>query len=216
MGADSTRRASDRRQAEGPGWRSAGCAGEHRAVPRSTSPADAGRRGRLRRIGVLVVVASFVGIWGYVLWLTFTEGRAEPYDRLEDTRFAEAAEETCAPSAAFFASLPLASETDSPEERAELLDEATDELEEMVDRLDGLVSPRDAEEARAVGRWLDDYRTLVQDRREYAAAQRDPSHPRYDQPFVVTDRGGFQVDVLIEDFAHVNRMESCEPPDDVG
>lgn len=180
------------------------------------SPADADRRRGLRRIGVLVVVASFVVIWGYVLWLTFVEGRAEPRDRLDDERFTEAAEDTCAPSAARFASLPLASEVDTPEERADLLDEATDELERMVERLEGVVPPRDAEEARAVSRWLADYRTLVQDRRDYAAAQRDPSHPRYDQPFVVTDRGGFQVDVLIEDFAHVNRMESCEPPDDVG
>ncbi len=180
------------------------------------SPADADRRRGPRRLGVLLVVASFVGIWGYVLWLTFVEGRAEPRDRLEDTSFTEAAEDTCAPSSAFFASLPLASEVDSPEERADLLDEASDELEQMVERLDGLVRPRDAEEARAVRRWLDDYRTLVQDRREYAAAQRDPSHPRYDQPFAVTDRGGFQVDVLIEEFAHVNRMESCEPPNDVG
>lgn len=207
MAADDTRR---------PGWHRRPAAGDHRAVTDPSSPTTTGRRWGLRHLGVLVVVASFVGIWGYVMWLTFVEGRAEPRDRLDDVRFTEAAEDTCAPSAALFASLPLASEVHTPEERADLLDEATDELERMVDRLEGIVAPRDADEARAVARWLADYRTLVQDRREYAAAQRDPSHPRYDQPFVVTDRGGFQVDVLIEDFAHVNRMESCEPPDDVG
>lgn len=216
MGADSTRRAAASRQAREPVWRRGRCAGDHRAVTSTPSPADADRRRGLRRVGVLVVVASFVVIWGYVLWLTFVEGRAEPRDRLDDERFAEAAQDACAPSAALFASLPLASEVNTPEERADLLDEATDELERMVERLEGVVPPRDAEESRAVARWLADYRTLVRDRREYASAQRDPSHPRYDQPFVVTDRGGFQVDVLIEDFAHVNRMESCEPPDDVG
>ena len=47
------------------------------------------------------------------------------------------------------------------------------------------------------------------------AAQRDPSHPRYDRPFSVTDRGGYQIDVLVDDFARVNYMESCEAPDDV-
>jgi hypothetical protein len=185
-------------------------------VTETPSPADTDARRGLRRIAVLLVVASFVGIWGYILWLTFVEGRAEPRDRLGDTRWTEAAEETCAESTTFFASLPLASEVDSPEERADLLDQATDEVEVLVARLEGLVLPRDAEEARAVRRWLDDYRTYIQDRRAYAAAQRDPSHPRYDKPFLVTDRGGFQIDVLIEDFAHVNRMESCEPPDDVG
>lgn len=185
-------------------------------VTETPSPATTDTRRGFHRIGVLLVVASFVGIWGYIMWLTFVEGRAEPHDRLEDTRYAEAAEETCAESASRFAALPLASEVDSPEERADLLDQGSDELDVMVGRLEGLVAPSIPEEARAVERWLDDYRTYVRDRRAYAAAQRDPSHPRYDQPFLVTDRGGFQVDVLIEDFAHVNRMESCEPPDDVG
>lgn len=181
-----------------------------------TAPIPPDRRRSLRRLGVLAVVASFVGIWGYVMYLTFFEGRAEPRDRLDDTRFTAAAEETCAESTAFFASLPFANEVGSPQERAELLDEATDELEAMVTRLEGLEPPRDADEAVAVERWLADYRTFIQDRREYADAQRDPSHDRYDQPFAVTDRGGFQIDVLLDDFAIVNDMDSCETPDDVG
>lgn len=181
------------------------------------APAEPSERRRgLRRLGVLVVLVSFVGIWGYVMYLTFFEGRAEPRDRLDDTRFTAAAEETCAESTAFFEGLPFASEVDSPAERAELLDVATDELETMVTRLEGLVPPSDADEAVAVERWLDDYRTFIQDRREYADAQRDPSSDRYDRPFAVTDRGGFQIDVLLDDFALINDMDSCETPDDVG
>jgi len=172
-------------------------------------------RSRLGRLAVLAVVASFVGIWGYVLWLSFVEGRAEPRDRLDDARWTAAAEETCAEVRTRLDRLPFASEVRSPEERAELLDAATDETEDMVQRLEGLVPPRDRDEARAVERWLADYRTYLQDRREYAAAQRDPSHPRYDRPFSVTDRGGYQIDVLVDDFARVNYMESCEAPDDV-
>jgi hypothetical protein len=174
------------------------------------------RRRNLRRLGVLAVVASFVGIWGYVMYLTFFEGRADPRDRMEDTRYTATAEDTCAESAAFFAGLPFANEVDSPEERGDLLDRGTDELEVMVTRLEGLVPPRDADEAVAVERWLEDYRTFIQDRREYADAQRDPSAERYDMPFAVTDRGGFQIDVLIDDFAGINDMDSCETPDDVG
>lgn len=184
---------------------------------RDTAPSDpSDRRRGLRRLGVLAVVASFVGIWGYVMYLTFFEGRAEPRDRLDDTTFTAAAEEVCAESVAFFAGLPFANEVASPEERADLLDEASDELEDMVTRLEGLEPPEDADEAVAVERWLADYRTFIQDRREYADAQRDPSNERYDQPFSVTDRGGFQIDVLLDDFARVNYMESCETPDDVG
>jgi hypothetical protein len=180
----------------------------------STGPSETRRT--LRRLGVIAVVASFVGIWGYVMYLTFFEGRADLRDKMDDTRFTAAAEETCAESAQVFADLPLASETRSPEERGDLLDRGTDELERMVTRLEGLVPPREADEATAVERWLADYRTFVQDRREYADAQRDPANDRYDQPFAVTDRGGFQIDVLIDDFAGINDMVSCETPDDVG
>lgn len=180
----------------------------------SREPSDA-RRG-LRRLGVIAVVLSFVGIWGYVMYLTFFEGRAELRDRMDDTSFTRAAEEACAESTAFFAGLPFANEVGSPEARADLLDEATDELEAMVTRLEDLAPPREADEATAVRRWLADYRTFVQDRREYAEAQRDPSAERYDQPFAVTDRGGFQIDVLLDDFAGINDMDSCVTPDDVG
>lgn len=181
-----------------------------------SAPAPAERRRGLRRLGVIAVIVSFVGIWGYVMYLTFFEGRAEPRDRMGDTRFTAAAEETCAESIPFFEALPFANEVGSPAERGDLLDEASDELEVMVTRLEGLVPPRDADEAAAVERWLDDYRTFIQDRREYADAQRDPTNERYDQPFAVTDRGGFQIDVLIDDFAGINDMDSCATPDDVG
>jgi hypothetical protein len=162
-----------------------------------------------------VVVASFVGIWGYVLYLSVFEGREGPRDRMDDTDWTAAAEETCAESRRVFERLPFANEVSSPEERADLLATATDELEVMVTRLGALVPPADADEARAVTRWLDDYRTYVTDRRQYEQAQRDPSAERYDRPFSVTDRGGYQIDVLLDDFARVNYMESCETPDDV-
>ena len=174
------------------------------------------RRFNPRRFGVLVVILSFVGIWGYVLYLSFFEGRAEPRDRLDDTAWTAAAEATCARSTAVFDALPFASELASPAERADVLDDATDELDEMVQRLDGLAPPTFDDEAAAVDGWLDDYRTYLVDRREYAAAQRDPANARFDQAFSVTDREGYQIDVLIDDFARVNFMESCETPDDVG
>ena len=150
------------------------------------------------------------------MYLSIFEGRVEPRDRLDDTSWTEAAEATCATSGPVFESLPFASEIDSPLERAEILDPATDELDQMIDRLDRLNPPDTDEEAAAVERWLADYRIFVTDRREYADAQRDPNAERFDQPFSVTDRGGYQLDVLIDDFARVNFMESCETPDDLG
>lgn len=184
-------------------------------VTDARAPETSAARRNLRRMGVLAVVASFVGIWGYIMWLSFVEGREEPRDRLDDTEWTAAAEAECAEVRERIDALPNAREVGSPEERADLLDAATDDLEELVDRVEELEPPREADEATAVSRWLADYRTYLLDRREYAAAQRDPDHPRYDRAFSVTDRGGYQIDVLIDDFARVNYMESCEAPDDV-
>lgn len=185
--------------------------------PRTSDPdRTTGGRSTLGRLGVLAVVASFVGIWGYVVYLSVFEGRAEPRDRLDDQAWTATAEQACQRSATVFESLPVASEASSPAERADLLEPATDELEVMIDRLEAIGLPEPADEADAVERWLADYRTFATDRREYEAAQRDPDHPRYDEPFSVTDRGGYQIDVLIDDFARVNYMESCETPDDLG
>lgn len=169
-----------------------------------------------RRFGVLLVIVSFVGIWGYVMYLTVFEGREEPRDRLDDAVWTTSAEATCARSAPVFDALPFASELASPQERAEVLDDGTAELDKMLGRLESLPPPGPADEAAAVQAWLADYRVFVQDRREYAAAQRDPADDRFDQAFSVTDRDGFQIDVLIDDFARVNYMDSCETPDDVG
>jgi hypothetical protein len=182
---------------------------EGESAPGSTAP----RRRSWRRFGLLVVVLSFVATWGYVMYLSIFVGRADPRDHLEDSRWVETAEATCAPTSAYVASLPFASEVDDPAERADLLDTATDELDRMVDRLRALDEPSRPEEARAVDRWLDDWAVYVEDRREYADAFRAGE----DRPFTVTDRDGYQVDVLLEDFAaEANDMPSCAPPDDVG
>ena len=168
---------------------------------------------RFRRLGLLAVVASFVGIWGYVLYLSIFVGRAEPKDHLDDTEWVAAAEATCAPTANAIDRLGFASELDTPAQRAEVLDDATARLEAMVRRLRDLPPPADAAEARAVGRWLDDWEEFNRNRRAYAENFRAGE----DEPFVVTERGGYQIDVVLEEFAaKANDMPSCAPPDDVG
>ena len=174
---------------------------------------EADRTRSWRRIAVVLAVASFIGIWGYVLYLSFFVGRADPMDALSDEEWVETAEATCAPTAAGLRQLPYANELDDPAERAEVLDEATGRLERMVRQLRGLNPPDDAEEARAVSRWLDDWEEFNRNRRAYAERFR----AGLDEPFRVTDRSGYQIDVLIDDFAaKANDMPSCAPPDDVG
>ena len=174
---------------------------------------SANRSGRIGRLAVVLAVASFVGIWGYVLYLSFFVGRADPLDRISDQEWVRTAEASCAPFAAEVERLPFANELESPAERARVLDDATDRLEAMVRGLRALNPPRDDADARAVGRWLDDWEEFNRNRRAYAETFRAGG----DEPFLVTDRGGYQIDLLIEDFAaKANDMPSCAPPDDVG
>lgn len=164
------------------------------------------------RAGVLVAVTSFVGIWGYVLYLSFGPGREAPRDRLDDTAWVAEAEAVCADTREELESLPFANELESPAERAAVIDAATDELEPMVDELDRLDPPSDTAEALAVERWLADWRRYNTDRREYAELLSTGA----DQPFSVTRRDRYHLDLLIDDFAKINHMESCQTPDDVG
>ncbi len=178
-------------------------------------PAETGSRphARRKRIAVLAVVASFVGMWGYVMYLSFFVGRADPRDHLDDEAWVQAAEATCAPTAAAVAREPYANQLDTPAERAAVLDDATAELETMVQRLRALPPPAAEDEARAVDRWLADWEEYNRNRRAYAERFRAGQ----DEPFRVTDRDGYQIDVLIDDFAAgANDMPSCAPPDDVG
>ena len=168
---------------------------------------------RLRRIGVLAVVASFLGIWGYVMYLSFFVGREDLRDHLDDTAWVASAESACAPTADAIAQEPYANELGSPAARAAVLDDATAKLELMVRRLRALPPPVAPDEARAVRRWLDDWEEYNRNRRAYA----DRFRAGLDEPFRVTDRGGYQIDVLIDDFAETaNDMPSCATPDDVG
>ncbi len=173
----------------------------------------ADRPKRVRRIGVLVVVASFIGIWGYVMYLSFFVGRQELRDHLDETEWVQAAETACAPTATAVAQEPYANQLSTPAERAAVLDDATAKLETMVQHLRALPPPAAADEARAVSRWLDDWEEYNRNRRAYA----DRFRAGFDEPFRVTDRGGYQIDVLIDDFAETaNDMPSCATPEDVG
>lgn len=164
------------------------------------------------RLLAWAVALSVIGVWGYVMYLSVFVGRAEPRERLADETYRTEAEEICAPHRDRIDSLPFASELRSADERADQLDLATDELRVMITRLEQVELPDAPDEATAVGRWLVDWNTYLDDRDEYAERFRQG----LDEPFRVTDRGGEQIDEKIDEFARINFMESCETPDDVG
>jgi hypothetical protein len=186
--------------------------------PESGPPADGDEDAPARRWGptrvfLLLVVASLVAMWGYVLYLAFGPGRQPPIDRLDDPAFAVAAEERCAEAIDVVDELPVASESHTAAERAAVLSEADAAFAEMLDDLDGMVDLAPAgDQRRRASEWLADWRTYLGDREDYAAALRtDP-----DARLLVSEKEGEgrQITGWIDEFAKANRMPSCVTPTD--
>jgi hypothetical protein len=166
------------------------------------------RRSRVGLVLATVAVVAMVSMWGYVLYLAFGPGRADPPDRLDHPTFAREAEARCSQALDAIAALPLAFEAETAEERAEVLDVANRHLARMLDDLGALAPP--GEEGELVQRWLADWRTYLADREAYADDLRtDP-----DARLLVTAKGGDQITDYLDAFAQDNRMPACATPTD--
>ncbi|MGH9193770.1 MAG: hypothetical protein ACRDZ0_15015 [Acidimicrobiales bacterium] len=175
--------------------------------------ASVGRRSRLGRTVVLIVVCALLSMWGYVLYLAFGPGRQPPIDRLDDAAFAEAAEQRCTATLEQVDRLPVASASQTAAERADVLARANAAYTAMLDDLDDLDTLAPAgDQRRRADEWLGDWRTYLGDREKYAAALRtDP-----DARLLVSAKAGEgqQITGWIDEFARANRMPSCVSPTD--
>jgi hypothetical protein len=70
----------------------------------------------------------------------------------------------------------------------------------------------DAATRDAVGLWLADYDTYIQDRRRHLARWAAGEDP----PFAETAVGGKPISLGMDDFAEANDMSSCKVPEDLG
>ena len=96
-------------------------------------------------------------------------------------------------------------------ERADIVDRATDILEQMLD--DVLAStPTDAKGQDLVPQWAADYRTYIADRRLFTESLRESGE---NLPFYETQVGGIPISEKLETFAADNHMPSCAPPRDL-
>jgi hypothetical protein len=88
-----------------------------------------------------------------------------------------------------------------------VLEDANRVFARMVDDLADLAPPGD--DGRIVGLWIDDWRTYLGDRREFAERLRvDP-----DARLLVTPApGGRHITERIDDFAADNRIPACSTP----
>lgn len=162
------------------------------------------------RAGVVVVILGIIVMWIYVL-----TARPEVPGHIQDASFAPAAEKICATALARVNALPKAPETPDPAARAKVVAEATTILTAMVDDLERIVPAAEPDHGRA-SQWITDWRTYLQDRRNYSDEL--PANPQL--RFYVTQRpeDGVQITAGMDRFAEppVNNMPSCATPGDLG
>ena len=157
--------------------------------------------------GTVVVIGLGV-MWFYGLVLA---PKGNP-DRLEDPTFEVAARTACANSRERLAALPQAADATDPASRADILDDATDELVDMVDELSSLRVGTE-QDLFLINSFLSDWDLYIDDRYRHADRLRDEGDVR----FTVTVQDGKQqgVDEILNGFTRVNDIEDCAPPGDL-
>jgi len=95
-------------------------------------------------------------------------------------------------------------------ERADLIDRATDIIDDMLDQLQS-TAPTTGDDRRLVETWIGYYRTLMNDRRDYTDVLRAGDNP----PFPESVIDGSPISEYINDFTVANRMKACSAPADL-
>lgn len=95
-------------------------------------------------------------------------------------------------------------------ERADLIDQATDIVDAMIDEL-AAVAPTGADDPALLDTWIGYYRQLIVDRRDYTVVLRSGDNP----PFPESTIDGAPISEYINDFTVANRMKACSTPADL-
>jgi hypothetical protein len=164
------------------------------------------------RYVIVLVCLPVLAMWIYALG--FADKTATVH--LDDTAWTERAEGICQQAngqrdALFDPRRIDDVGPDALDERAAIVDQATDILEHMLDAV-VVVQPDSADDRALVLQWEGYYRTLIQDRRDYTARLRAGGPNRFDET-VVDDQ---PLSSFLDDFALPNFMPSCVSPKDLG
>lgn len=153
----------------------------------------------------MLVIGSIVLLAVFWVWALFFAPR-ESINKVRDRDWAVRAETICVSYSDRFTALDDRASVDLVV-RADLVDESTDLLGEMLDEVVA-VSPADDKGKAIVPDWEADYRTLLQDRYNYA----DRLRAGENVPFSETPVEGVPITERIERFAADNEIDSCAPP----
>lgn len=168
--------------------------------------------GRFVRAALTLVVATLAVFW---IWALFFASK-EAVNRIDDRAWAARAERICAAAneerlqLSDFRSI-LDGDAELIRERADIVDRATDIVDATVDDLVA-VPPTDDKGRAIVPQWVEEYRSYVAARRDYADDLRSTGENlAFYEPAV----DGLPISERLETFAGDNDMPSCAPPRDL-
>jgi len=165
----------------------------------------------LTRTTLTLVMLGFAAFW---VWALFFASK-EAINRIEDRDWSARAQQICLDADTARDALADYRRLDSGgseliRERADIIDRATDILDDMVDDIDA-VTPADDKGAAIVPMWIDEYRTYIGDRRRYADELRTTGE---NLPFYET-MAEVPISERLATFAADNDMAACSPPFDL-
>ncbi len=174
----------------------------------SAPPARPGRRSFAWYHGLLVVALGLIVVmWVYALGFA---PKGNP-NRLHDTAWTANAESVCAAAQQQIAALPPAKTAKSPQQRADVVDQADAILSDMITTLKAAGVTGTVKEQHYVELWLADYETYLGDRRDWAAIL----HQGESKPFAISKGDGGPIIDRMDGFSETNNMLSCRAPLDV-
>lgn len=160
---------------------------------------------------LLVVCLGIAAMWVYAFFFASRES----VNRIGDRTWQEYAESRCATAEQERIGLADMRRINDvgPEAlrlRADIVDKATDTLQRAID--DIAARPVADDKGKAlVPLWIADYRTYIQDRRDYARSLRAGQN----DPFAETQVDGIPLSERLSTFAADNLMKSCTAPIDL-
>jgi len=196
-------------------------AGADRNGTTATTPRPAGdapdappTRPSIWRVPLMMIVVAFAAFW---VWALFFASK-EAVNKIGDREWARRAEGICAAADAERVELIDLREIarDGPAsaaelaERADIVDRATDIVENMLGEVEAVI-PDDDKGAAIVPLWIADYRTYIGNRRTFTTRLRQGRN----DPFTETAVEGIPISERLEQFAGDNEMPSCAPPQDL-
>lgn len=167
----------------------------------------------LARTAIAVFVVGTTAFWFWALFLTDIEGANWVGDRDWAAR-TEARCQVAQSQRAELADFSLIDEngSDALRKRAAIIDRSNVIMTDMVDQI--AADPPSDDKGKAISQmWITDYRTYLQDRRDYADGLRTTSE---NLPFTETPtEENIPTSERLSTFATDNQMPSCAAPNDL-